>query len=423
MADPSAPTPPAANLPALLLTAGFALLLLEFALPANGLIGLPITFFLKNRLHLTAQGVAAFNLWASIPLYLSFIFGFVRDRWSPFAAGDRGHLITFGLIAAGLFAGLASVPPTYAVLLAGVILVGSGVLMASSAARGITSALGQSNALTGLAGVIVNLAALVPSMLAFLLGGQLSQLLEGANAVTAARTLFLVGAALMLAVVGFGLLGPKRLLDARRDAPAQTTHLRADLARLVRHAPIYPALAIYALWQFAPALGTAMQFHLSNTLHATDAQVGQWYALFFGAMIPIMALYGWLCRRVKLRTLLWIGAALGTPQFVPFLFAHDIHQAFAAAIAMGVLGGLAQAAYVDLAIRACPPGLQGTMMMFLVTMYWLPVRFSDLWGAYLYDKAGGFNTAVIATTAVYALILLVLLVVPKGLTDTTDAAG
>ena len=272
-------------------------------------------------------------------------------------------------------------------------------------------------------GHLVNLAAMVPSLLAFLLGGQLSQLLEGAAASSAARTLFLVGAALMLAVAGFGVLGPRRLLDARRDAPAETAHLRADLARLVRHTPIYPALAIYALWQFSPALGTAMQFHLTGALHASDAQVGQWYALFFAGMLPIVVAYGWLCQRVKLRTLLWIGAALGTPQYLPFLFVHDIHQAFAAAVAMGVLGALAQAAYVDLAIRACPPGLQGTMMMFLVTMYWLPVRFSDLWGAYLYDKAGGFITAVLATTGVYALILLVLLVVPKNLTATTDRAA
>lgn len=421
VSEPLTPTP--ANLPALLLTAGCVLLLLEFALPANGLIGLPIIFFLKNRLHLSAQDIAAFNLWASVPLYLSFIFGFIRDRWSPFSAGDRGHLVTFGLVAAGLFAGLALVPPTYGVLLTGVVLAGSGVLMASSAARGLTSALGQGAALTGLAGSIVNLAAMVPSLLAFLLGGQLSQLLEGGGASAAARTLFLVGAGLMLAVAAFGALGPRRLLDARRDAPAETAHFRADLARLIRHRPIYPALAIYALWQFSPALGTAMQFHLTGALHATDAQVGQWYALFFAGMLPIVAAYSWLCRRVKLRTLLWLGAALGTPQYLPFLFAHDIHGAFAAAIAMGLLGGLAQAAYVDLAIRSCPPGLQGTMMMLLVALLWLPTRFSDLWGAYLYDKAGGFLTAVTATTGVYALILLVLLIVPKDLTSTTDAAG
>ena len=418
--DQATPASGPADLSKLLLSAGFVLLLVEFALPANGLIGLPIVFFLKNKLHLSAQDVAAFNLWASIPLYLSFAFGFLRDRWSPFGAGDRGHLITFGLIATGLFAGLAFTPPTYGVLLAGVVLVGSGVLMAASAARGIASAIGQTHTLTGLAGSVVNLATLVPNMIAFLLGGMLSQALEGASAPVAARALFLVGAGLMLMIAVFGAFGPRRLLDTDSYAPRETTNILADVGRLARHWPIYPALAIYGLWQFAPALGTAMQFHLSTALHASDAQVGQWYALFLMGNIPAVAGYSWLCRRVKLVTLLWIGAALGVPQFIPFLMTHDMKQAFAAAVAMGLLGGLAQAAYVDLAIRSCPKGLQGTMMMFLVTMYWIPVRFSDLWGAYLYDKQGGFTTAVIATTAVYALILPVLLLVPKRLTATTD---
>jgi hypothetical protein len=35
--------------------------------------------------------------------------------------------------------------------------------------------------------------------------------------------------------------------------------------------------------------------HLANELHA-DAQVGAWYALFFGATVPTLLLYGWLCR-------------------------------------------------------------------------------------------------------------------------------
>lgn len=411
---------PATGLPKLLFGAGFVMLLLEFALPANGLIGLPITFFLKNRLQLSAQDVAAFNLWASIPLYLSFLFGLLRDRWSPFGAGDRGHLITFGLVAAGMFAGLAFAPPTYGVLLIGVTLVGSGVLMAASAARGMTSAIGQANALSGLAGVIVNLANLTPAIVAFLLGGLFSQALGGASAANAARALFLVGGGLMLMVAAFGVLGPRRLLDLQRETPREQAGLLTDIRRLAGHWPIYPALTIYGLWQFSPALGTAMTYYLSNTLHANDAQVGQWFALFFAGVIPAVAAYGWLCRRFTLRVLLWAGTLLGVPQFMPFLLAQDIQQALFAAVALGMLGGLAQAAYVDLAIRSCPRGLQGTMMMFLVTMYWVPVRFSDLWGTYLYDKQGGFITAVIATTAVYALILPVLLLVPRHLTATTD---
>ncbi len=404
----------------LLLAAGFVLLLLEFAAPSAGLIGLPILFFLKNRLHLDVQAVAGFNFWASFPLYGSFAFGFLRDRWNPFGTGDRGYLIGFGLITAALFAGLAFIQPTYVTMLAGVLLVSSSGLIAGSAARGLTSSIGQKNAVTGQAGAIVNLAALLPGVVAYGLGGILSQALEGQGAVMAARILFLVGAAMMAGVAVFGFTGPRRLLDAHAPETQGEFTFLADVKRLLRHWPIYPVLIIYMLWQFGPAGGAALQFHLADNLHATDGQVGAWYALFSAGFIPIIAAYGWLCQKLKLSTLLWIGTVLAVPQYVPFLFIHNVNDALIAAVVMGVLGGIGQAAYVDLAIRSCPKGLQGTMMMLLIAMYWIPYRVGDIWGGYLYHKQGGFHAAIIATICVYALILPMLLLVPKHLINTAD---
>ena len=404
----------------LLLAAGFVLLLLEFAAPSAGLIGLPILFFLKNRLHLNVQAVAGFNFWASFPLFFSFAFGFLRDRWNPFGTGDRGYLIGFGLITAVLFTGLAFIHPTYVTMLVGVLLVSSGGLIAGSAARGLTSSVGQKNSVTGQAGVIVNMAVLMPGVVAFGLGGFLSQALEGQGAVTAARTLFLVGAALMAGVALFGVLGPRRLLDAHRPETQGEFTFLADVGRLLGHWPIYPVLIIYVLWQFAPAGGVALQFHLADNLHATAGQVGLWYALFSAGFIPVIAAYGWLCQKVKLSTLLWVGTLLAVPQFVPFLFIHSVNDALIAAVVMGVMGGIGQAAYVDLAIRSCPKGLQGTMMMLLIAMYWIPYRVGDIWGAYLYHRQGGFHAAIVATICVYALILPMLLLVPKRLTNSAD---
>ena len=63
----------------LLLYAGVPILILNFAAPYQGLIGLPITFFLKNRLHLSAHDTAQFYLIVSIPLFVGFVFGFIRD--------------------------------------------------------------------------------------------------------------------------------------------------------------------------------------------------------------------------------------------------------------------------------------------------------------------------------------------------------
>ena len=60
------------------------------------------------------------------------------------------------------------------------------------------------------------------------------------------------------------------------------------------------------------------------------------------------------------------------------------------------------------------------MMLAATTTMYVASRFGDLWGTDLYDHAGGFVTAVIATTAVYALMLPILLLVPRGLAATAD---
>ena len=84
------------------------------------------------------------------------------------------------------------------------------------------------------------------------------------------------------------------------------------------------------------------------------------------------------------------------------------------------MGGVATAAYLDLIIRSCPRGLQGTTLMMSIGLYWVASRFGDVLGTPLYDHYGGFAVCVIAITAVYALILPSMLLVPKRLIATAD---
>lgn len=403
----------------LLVYGGLLMTLLQFAVPYEGLIGLPVIFFLKNRLDQSAHDVATFNLIASIPLFAGFAFGFLRDTWSPFGRGDRAHILIFGLAAAAAYAGMVLLTPTWWVLLAGVLIATAMIQMVWAAGRGATSAIGQQEAMTGQVSVIGNLALAIPGLVAYFMGGALSGYLESRDAATAARTLFAVGGGLMVAVAVLGGLGPKRLFD-HHHAKARDHSVVADIARLLRHKPLYPIMAIQLLWQFSPAVGVVMPFHLSNDLGATDGQVGAWYGLFFGAFAPIYLLYAWLCRRVRLNVLLWVGTVLAVTQMAPMLFAQTPNQALIAAVAMGVIGGLGQAAYTDLAIRACPPGLQGTMMMMFGGMYYVSLRFGDLLGAWLFDQKGGYQTALYASMGVYALILPMLLLIPKRLKNTLD---
>ncbi len=399
---------------------GLLMTLVMLALPyGGGLIAIPVVFFLKNRLHLQAHEMAVFNTWTSVPLYVAAGFGLLRDRWNPFGLGDRGHLLLFGLVTAAIYVAVAFVNPTYALLLAGLMLLTASVQTVLSAANGLFSTVGQAHLMPGQASAVLNIAATVPAMAGFFLGGVFSQMLDGQNAVVAARSLFLAGAGLMVAIALLGALGPRRLFTAH--AEPRETHIMGDIVRLLKHRPIYAPLILWLLWNFAPSFGTALQYHLANTLHATDTQVGAFYAIFFGLYAPSFIAYGYLCQRVRLSKLLFWSTLLAIPQMFPLLLVHTAVGALWMAVPMSLMGGLASAAYIDLAIRSCPKGLQGTMMILMAsTAYFVALRFGDLLGTDIYDHWGGFTMTIIVATAVYALMLPVLWLAPKHITATTD---
>jgi MFS family permease len=404
---------------------GVLLLLINLAAPMHGLIGIPVSFFLKNRLQLSANQLAVFNLWVGAPLFVGFLFGFVRDRWSPFAAGDRGHIVLFGLATMAIYLAMAFAPPSYGALLASLLAATLAFQMVSSAASGLVVTIGQREAVAGGMSMVVGIASSLPLLAAFFLGGYVSGWLEGRAAESAARILFLGAAALMGAIALLAALGPRSLfargaVHSDADGAAPPASLGADVLRLLRHWPVYPVVVIQLLWQFAPAQGIVLQYHMTNALHATDAQWGTWNAIFYGAFLPVYLAYGFLCRRVRLRWLLWIGFTIAVAQMVPLLFIKSAIGALWAALPMGLLGGLGQAALVDLTIRSAPRGLQGTLIMLFLACFWISGRFGDVFGTWLYDRHGGFVTAVIATIVVYALILPLLLLVPRRLTATAD---
>jgi MFS family permease len=237
------------------------------------------------------------------------------------------------------------------------------------------------------------------------------------------RETFLAAAALTLLVAVFGLWKPPAVFNHTYDLPqARASGLLDDLKRLLRHRAIYPAVLINFLWYFTPGIGTPMQFYMTNHLHTSDALFADYMSLYTVSFVPTILLYGFLCTRIRQRTLLWCSALIGVPQMLPLLFAHTGQSALLMAVPMGMMGGMANAAFYDLAIRSCPSGLQGTFMMLIVALMALAFRGSDLLGSWIYasSPAHGFQYCVIAIVSVYALILPIIALVPKHVTATTD---
>lgn len=424
--DSAAPPQAGAILPArerrrIFLYLGGLIALATLNNPSGGLLDVPIAFLLKNRLGWEASDLAWFRLVASAPLYVSFLFGLARDNAVAVGFGDRALMAAFGLVGVVLHVAFAVSPLTAPTLLAATILLTSSALFIVGAQNGLASTLGQQHAMSGQVSAAWNLFNTVPAVAAPLLGGYLSGLVGGLGDAAASRVLFLAGAALSASLVLYAALKPASVFgNVRTEHDAAVTPW-ADLKRLARHRPIYPAMLIWLLWNFAPGSTTPLQYHLQDALGATDAQWGAWNAIFAASFVPTYLLYDVLCRRHPLKRLLLWGTLLAIGQFTPLLFVQSVGTSLVAAAPIGLMGGLATAAFLDLIIRSCPPGLQGTTLMLSGGLYFVSARFGDVLGTVLYERAGGFVLCVAAITLVYALILPVLRWIPDELVAFADA--
>jgi Na+/melibiose symporter-like transporter len=254
---------------------------------------------------------------------------------------------------------------------------------------------------------------------AFFIGGYCSDFLEPRPIGLAMKVVFFGTAAVIATIFLLALLGPKLLFaQAEEERRRNSADLRADLVRLAKHKPIYPAIAIQFLWQFAPASGAALQFYVTNHLHATGADWGAFNGLWTGLMIPMVLLYDFLSPRIAFRRLLLICALISAPQMIPLLFIPNAAFVRWDGAFLGLTAGLAQTAYMDLAIRSCPRGLQGTMMMLITTTYFLAAGASNLLGAWLYDLTHSFMPAVAIATACNLLVIPLIFLIPKAVAQT-----
>jgi Na+/melibiose symporter-like transporter len=277
----------------------------------------------------------------------------------------------------------------------------------------LTATLGQQYEMSGQISAAWNIFLIIPIVSAFLLGGFLSHSQEFAGADNIAQKLFVGCAFIMGAVACFGIWKPHFVFDNVLST-RRTGVTGQAIKRFFRHRPVYPALFAWLLWNFAPGATTPLQYYLQDTLKADDAQWGQWNAIFVASFAPTFLMFGVLCRHFELRTLLILGTIIAIPQMVPLMFVQSSTGALLAAIPIGLMGGLATAAYLDWIIRSAPRGLEGTTLMMSATLYFIATRFGDFIGAHLYNSYSGFAACVAAITCASALILPLVLSTPRA---------
>ncbi len=391
-------------------------LLVYLIAPNQYLVDITTSYMLKNNLHATATQVSMFRLLTAIPIYFAFIFGFVRDLWNPFGLRDRGYFMIFAPMVAVVFAWMALSRLSYQGLFIGMFLVMLSFRFVMSAYQGLLALVGQERLMSGRLSVLWQIVLSLPVLGGAFASGWMADHLHPSET-------FLLLAVLSGLIALTGLWKPAAVFRDTYERPqARGSDMVGDIKRLFKHKAVYPAVLLIFLFQFAPGSNTPLQYYLTNQLHASDAIYGDWQGIFAASFIPVFLLYGWLCKRVSLDKLLFWGIVISIPQMVPLAFIHSASGALWAAAPIGAMGGIAAAAIFDLAMRSCPPGMQGTLMMLVEAGNLLSTRGGDVLGSWIYASSPthGFLYCVIAITVVYALMLPVLRLIPREILITAD---
>ncbi|WP_042877642.1 MFS transporter [Cupriavidus necator] len=399
-----------------LLYFGWLTLFVHLATPAGYLVDIQTSYLLKNELHATATQISTFRLITGIPVYIAFAFGLARDHWNPLGKRDRGFFLIFAPATSVAFIWMAFSAISYTGLVVGMLLAMLSSRFTAAAYQGLIALVGQEKLMSGRLSALCNVVSSVPVVAGAFASGYVSDHLA------AKETFFLVAMVTFLIAV-LGLWKPISVFGHTYEKPqARGADFVGNVRRLVKHKAVYPAVLICFLWNFAPGSATPLQFYLTNELHASDSVYSYYNGIFAAAFIPTFLLYGFLCKKVSLNKLLWWGTIVAVPQMIPLAFIHSANLALVLAAPIGLMGGVATAAYFDLAMRSCPPGLQGTLMMLVDGVLALSARAGDLLGSWIYSSgaAHGFTFCVIATTVVYALILTLIPLTPKELIATKD---
>jgi MFS family permease len=386
-------------------------MLVLFNIGAVGVTGVPMQFVLKDTLKFLPTQMSVLGFLTDIPLFVGFLFGFLRDRWHPFGLRDRGYFLFLPPLMAAANLLLYFGAFTYKSILVVSLIGGALGIWLGAATKGLTTRIAQKNGMTGRLSVVMLVIPRLVGMASSVIGGRL------AHTVHEQHLSFLISAFLCLPMMAVGFWKPRSVFDTGESNPAEAAiseNTVQALKRLLRCRVIYlPALILF-LWSFAPGWGTPLFFYLTNTVKLSEAAYGNSQALLPLGLLFASLSYSFVCYRLQLKGSLYAGTLLGVLGCPLFLLIHTPLQADVITFLAGVSLGIAVCAFEDLMFRCCPRGLEGAAFLFVGATAQIAGDTSDIFGSWLYQK-GGFSLALVVSTLFTALIFAVLPFVPAAL--------
>jgi MFS family permease len=369
---------------------------------AQGMWYLPnlsITFFLKEKLDLSAGQVADFFLIATVPWLIKPVYGLISDFVPFFGRRRKSYfLLTTGLAAAmgGILSTLGTY--TYGELALYFTLMGLGLAFTDVLIDAMMVENGQRLALTGPFQSVQWAAISIASIVVGIAGGRLAE---------HAPLWFTFLLANVFPLASFGM-GVWAIREPRVQAGEQRFRDTWQAIRsAVRSRHLWIVAGFIFFYNFSPSFGPALIYYATDTLRFSKTFLGDLESLTYASGAAGAALYFAFCRSVPLRRLLHFAIAAGVVATLAYFGYVNRAAAIAIALLFGGVGMMIQLTFLDLAAKACPKQAEGTFFALLMSVYNGGVQLSQNVGGRLYDLVG-FNTLILISAGFTALCWLLL---------------
>jgi MFS family permease len=367
---------------------------------AQGMWYLPnqtITITFKDQ-GLSAGQVATFFSITTVPWLVKPLYGLISDFVPLFGRRRKSYLILTSGLAAACGMALAAGGQGYARLATLFTAMGLGLAFTDVLVDALMVENGRPRGLTGAFQSVQWAAIYTSTIVVGLLGGWLAE---------HRRLALAFGIAALFPLVSLSLV---TLFVREPPAPAERETVRQTW-RAVRAAlgdrDVWVVAGFILFFTFSPSFGPALLYYQTDRLGFSQQFIGLLGALSAAAAVAGAAIYAPLSRRVPLERLIRLAIVIAVVGTLAYLLYRDRTSAVVIDVVFGGVGMITQLAFLDLAAKACPRGVEATFFALLMSVYNGGVQISQVTGGYLYDWVGYTPLVLISAALTAAALFLV----------------
>jgi MFS family permease len=407
------PAPRLRDIPGALRTALYIALFFSLGVFVNSFTNLPLTFLLKEQLHLNERQYSAFTAISDWAWYIKPAFGLLSDRVPIWGSRRRSYLILMGSTLLGTWLGLSLMPAyRYGPLLGALGTSAMALAFMNTVTSGLLAELSRLSGASGRLNSLRQLASQMAILLAAPLGGwaaehwpfqQVAMAAAGVALILLTGTLYL--AREPRSPAAGGAREEKGEGSSRRVAEAAL-----PLSAALRSRTVWLAFGFILLVELAPGLNTPLLYYQRDVLQFPKPLFGQ--IQLVGAVAAILAAlaYARICQRQSMRLVLPAVLVLHAAATLSWIALRSPESALAIKGLTGFTVTLGNLVIFDLATRAAPRGVEGTVLALLFAGVNIALRVSDLFGTYLHEALHWDFSSLVALNA--GTTLLAVLLVP-----------